>query len=82
VYQSDLIQAIRLGIRKINVGSALKQAYFEGTCRACQAVNKEAYNPYEVVGSGLESDILVAGRLALRRTVEELMRVFGSAGRV
>ena len=82
VYRSDLVKAIHLGIRKINVGSVVKQAYFEGIWRACQEVNKEAYNPYEVIGSGFEGDILVAGRLAMQKTVEELMHVFGSAGRV
>ena len=38
------------------------------------------YNPYDVIGSGLSEDVLVAGRLAMQRTVEEWMHLFGSAG--
>ena len=77
---SDLKEATRLGVRKINVGSILKQSYFETMRRACMKVGDD-YNPYEVVGSGLDNDVLAAGRVALQKTVEDLMRLFGSAGR-
>jgi fructose/tagatose bisphosphate aldolase len=80
VVREDLVSAVKLGIRKINVGSILKLSYFEATRQACQGVG-EHYNPYQVVGSGLEQDILVAGRLAVQRVTEELMHLFGSAGR-
>lgn len=79
VQPSDLQEAIRRGIRKINVGSALKQAYFEALRGACTVIT-EQYNPYEVIGSGLGSDVLMAGRLALQQRVEEWMRLLGSAG--
>jgi ketose-bisphosphate aldolase len=80
VNRQDLMAAIELGIRKINVGSALKQAYFESMRKACANVG-DGYNPYEVIGSGQSSDVLMAGRVALQREVEELMRLFGSAGK-
>jgi fructose/tagatose bisphosphate aldolase len=76
----DLVEAIQLGIRKINVGSALKQAYFESMQTACSSIG-DGYNPYEVIGSGQSNDVLMAGRVALQRAVEELMRLFGSAGK-
>jgi len=79
VHPGDLQEAIRGGIRKINVGSALKQAYFEALRDACAAA-EEPYNPYEVIGSGLSADVLMAGRLALQQRVEEWMQLFGSAG--
>jgi fructose/tagatose bisphosphate aldolase len=79
VRREDLAAAIGCGVRKINVGSVLKQAYL-GALRASCAALPELYNPYEVIGSGLPADVLVAGRLALQHTVEELMRLFGSAG--
>ena len=72
---NDLAEAIRLGIRKINVGSALKRAYFEAMRMAATQVGDD-YNPYEVIGSGLAGDVLTAGRLALQKTVEDWMRVF------
>lgn len=75
----DLVEAIRLGIRKVNVGSRLKQSYFEALRLACAQVGN-SYNPYEIIGSGLSSDVLVAGRLALQSTVEDWMHLLGSAG--
>jgi ketose-bisphosphate aldolase len=77
VDRSDLKEAIRLGIRKINVGSALKRAYFEALRQTAVQAGDD-YNPYEVVGSGLAGDALTAGRTALQKTVEDWMRVFGS----
>jgi fructose/tagatose bisphosphate aldolase len=78
--RNDLAEAIRLGIRKINVGSVLKQTFFNATRAACAAAAEDS-NPYEVIGSGLAGDVLVAGRSAMRRVVEALMVRFGSAGR-
>ena len=63
-----------------NVGSILKRSYFEAVRRACSTIGPE-YNPYEVVGSGLENDVLTAGRVALQKVVKELMKLLGSAGR-
>ena len=80
VDSSDLREAIRLGIRKINVSSCLKQAYLEALRQACSAIGRD-YHPYEVIGSGLESDILVAGRTALMKTVEDYLVLFGSTNR-
>lgn len=80
VHEADLAEAIRQGVRKINVGSRLKQVYFEAIRRAVRSVG-EHYNPYEVVGSGLPGDVLTVGRLALQEAVGGLMRLFGSVGR-
>jgi ketose-bisphosphate aldolase len=76
----EIEEAVHRGIRKVNVGSVLKQAYFENLRRSCQEV-AEDYNPYSVIGSGLQSDILVAGRQAMQAEVERLMDVFGSSGK-
>lgn len=80
VAPEDLAAAIRFGVRKINVGSALKQAFFAALCAACDA-GRYHKNPYEVIGSGLAADVLVAGRLAMQAKVQEFMHCFGSAGR-
>ncbi|HXW29889.1 MAG TPA: class II fructose-bisphosphate aldolase [Xanthobacteraceae bacterium] len=77
---ADLQAAIGMGIRKINVGSRLKQAFLAALQDACRAVPDEA-NPYEAIGSGLDGDVLLAGRRAMAIEVERLMRLFGSAGR-
>jgi len=80
VYREDIVKVINLGIRKINVGRILKRSYFEALRNACSEV-KDDYNNYHVVGSGLDSDVLNRGRVALEKTVEDLMRLFGSAGK-
>jgi ketose-bisphosphate aldolase len=80
VSRRDLAEAIRRGVRKINVASVLKRSFFEAVRGACAAVGP-GYNPYDVVGSGLKEDVLASGRLAMRKSVEDLMRVFGSAGK-
>jgi fructose-bisphosphate aldolase, class II len=80
VNRDDLKSAIQLGTCKINVGSSLKQVYFEALRDACDAVTFP-YNPYEIIGSGLGSDVIAVGRLALQRQVENYMRLFNSAGK-
>ena len=80
VEPEDLVAAIRIGIRKINVGSILKQTYIKALQSACQNLTDDA-NPYESIGSGLTNDVLTAGRVAMQNKTEELMRLFGSAGR-
>lgn len=80
VYPKDLATAVENGIRKINVGSALKQAYFKALREMCLATD-ESYNPYQVIGSGLSEDVLIAGRIALQQKVEEYMHLFGSSGK-
>jgi len=77
---ADLHAAADHGVRKINVGSRLKQAYFEALRAACAEVIAST-NPYEVLGSGLDADVLVAGRIAMQREVERFMALFGSAGK-
>ena len=80
VYPADMVEAIRLGIRKINVGSVLKRTYFE-TMRDASVRAGDDYNPYHVIGSGMDGDVLTVARVALQRTVEDLMRLYGSAGK-
>lgn len=80
VDRADLRQAAQLGIRKVNIGSAIKQAYLSGLRKACAGLT-EGFNPYEAMGSGFAADVLVSGRLAMQSVVEDLLHVFGSAGR-
>jgi fructose/tagatose bisphosphate aldolase len=80
VQRADLSRAIQLGIRKVNVGSRLKKVYFEELRDACRVIN-DTYNPYDVIGSGLKDDVLVSGRIALQKTVQDLMELFGSTNK-
>ncbi len=77
--REDLAAAVEIGVRKINVGSRLKQVFFEEMRSATAGVNDRT-NPYSVLGSGGEQDVLMAGRLAMQSAVEDLMQLFGSVG--
>lgn len=79
VRRDDLREAIRRGARKINVGSALKRACIE-SLRAALAGLGPDYNPYEAVGSGLASDVMVGCRRAIQDLTRGYMELFGSAG--
>jgi ketose-bisphosphate aldolase len=78
--KDELSCAVGKGIRKVNVGSRLKQAFYHAI-QASIVADDETHNPYEVIGSGLEQDILVQGRLAMTRVVREYMEALGSAGK-
>ena len=80
VSRTDLRDAVRRGARKINVGSALKRACIE-SMRSALAGTGPAYNPYEVVGSGLPADVMVAGRMAVQDVTRGFMELFDSAGK-
>lgn len=80
VRPADLRAAAQRGIRKINVGSVLKRTYFESLRRASLGAGDQ-YNPYVVIGSGLEGDVLVAARNSLTDKIVEMMQYFGSAGK-
>ena len=80
VHDTDIIEAIKLGIRKINVGKVLKQTYFEVLKSEIVKVNND-YDPYKVVGSGLDSDVLNSARIKLQKEIEGLMELFGSKGK-
>lgn len=80
ISREDIQAAIKGGISKVNVGSVLKKTFFETLRRACDAV-EPGYNPYLVLGSGLRGDVQTEARLAMQEVVEDLMRLFGSAGK-
>jgi fructose/tagatose bisphosphate aldolase len=80
VSREDLREAVRRGARKINVGSALKRACIESMRRDIGGM-KSDYNPYEVVGSGLATDVMVGCRRAVQEVTTGYLELFGSAGK-
>jgi ketose-bisphosphate aldolase len=74
----SLREAIRLGVAKVNYGTYLKQRYLSAI-RA--ALAHETGNPHEMLGLGGQSDVMVAGRLAVRDAVLERIETLGCCGR-
>jgi len=79
VTSESLAACVACGIAKINVGSNLKRVFFNALRDACLAADED-FNPYDIIGSGLKEDVLVRGRIAMRKMVEDLMDLFGSSG--
>ena len=80
IHHEDIAEAVKIGIRKINVGRELKQSYFLAIRNSCIDTESD-FNPYKVIGSGTYEDILNIARIALQKTVENLMDLFGSSNK-
>jgi fructose/tagatose bisphosphate aldolase len=75
----SLQQAIQLGVAKVNYGTYLKQRYLQAL-RA--ALLQQPSNPHELLGMGGPSDVMVAGRLAVRDAVLERITLLGCCDKV
>lgn len=76
----DVRQSVLNGISKINVGSLIKQAYFESIREAVTRTGKD-YNPYQLVGSGQESDVNTRASMKVQEVVENLLDLFMSTNK-
>ena len=64
-------EAVRLGVRKINIDTEIRLA-FAGAVRTKLAEDEKVYDPREILGPA---------RQAMEQVVREKIRLFGSAGR-
>lgn len=78
IAEDSLRQAINLGVAKVNYGTRLKQTYLHAVRTA---LKNDAIDPHDLLGRGGESDIMVAGRLAVRDEVLRQIQVLGSEGK-
>ena len=70
-------EAIRLGVAKVNYGTYLKQRYLAAVLAT---LAQEQSNPHELLGMGGGSDVMIAGRLAVRDAVLERIDTLGCCG--
>lgn len=80
IEQEDIKEAVKHGISKINVSSAMKQIYFETIRKECKKIGPN-YNPYLIVGSGFKEDIITKANINVQEFVEKTITVFGSSGK-
>jgi ketose-bisphosphate aldolase len=78
ITRQSVVEAVRLGVAKVNYGTYLKQRYLQAV-RA--ALGEDRANPHELLGLGGPYDVLVAGRLAMRDAVLERIEMLGCCGR-
>jgi ketose-bisphosphate aldolase len=78
IEDESLKQAIRLGVKKVNFGTYMKQIYL----RALRVVlASDEPNPHALLGGGGETDILVVGRKTIRDAVLERIELLGCCGK-
>jgi fructose-bisphosphate aldolase class II len=77
--ESSLRDAIAAGVTKVNYGTVLKVAYLRAIADKLAATCRLT-NPHARLGSGLDTDVLMAGRLAVREEIWKIMQVLGSCG--
>ena len=77
---ASLREAIDAGISKVNYGSVLKQSFLDAV-HGTLSRTRDLTNPHARLGDGSATDILVAGRSAVRAEVAALMEVLGCCGR-
>ena len=78
IEDGSLKKAIRLGIRKVNYGTYMKQRYLKAI-RAGLANGEQ--NPHALLGGGSETDTMVVGRNIVRDAVLERIELLGCCGK-
>lgn len=78
IEDESLRQAVRLGIRKVNYGTYMKQHYLKAI-RA--GLSNGEQNPHALLGDGSETDTMVVGRKVVRDAVLERIELLGCCGK-
>ncbi len=78
IEDNSLKTAIRLGVRKVNFGTYMKQKYLDAL-RSALALAEP--NPHALLGGGSETDVLEVGRKVIRDAVLERIELLGCCGR-
>ena len=81
VDEQSMREAVRAGIRKVNIGRAVKKAAFHSVQERSSHIGSE-YPGYEVLGAGGPIDLFGGIDEAIGDAVRKLMDLFGSSGRV
>lgn len=77
----ELRKAIRGGVCKINVGTALRRRYITSLKRYFLEHDVDTLDPGEVTSTGGKVDMLTAARAEVASEVQSLMKLFGSESR-
>jgi fructose/tagatose bisphosphate aldolase len=78
IASASLVQAIALGVAKVNYGTYLKQRCLAAMRQALAAGDG---NPHHLLGDGGGKDLVVVGRHAVRDAVLERIELLGCCGK-
>jgi fructose/tagatose bisphosphate aldolase len=77
VSDDSVREALRLGVRKVNYGTYIKQHYLDALSGGLRA---DINNPHDLLGGGSATDVLEIGRAAVRDAVLERIDLLGCGG--
>jgi fructose/tagatose bisphosphate aldolase len=78
IEDQSLKAAIRLGVRKVNYGTYMKQKYLHALRGS---LSSREPNPHALLGDGSDTDVIVVGRTVIRDTVLERIELLGCCGK-
>lgn len=73
----DMKEAIRLGMCKVNVGTALKRAYLDYIQSYLKDHNVDKMDPHNVIGRGGQEDMLCGAREVITDVILTFMKTLG-----
>jgi ketose-bisphosphate aldolase len=76
----DINELIKRGLCKMNLGTALNQAFLDGM-DSVQKSGSQNISPKYRIGSGLKEDILAGGEISMKELVRYKMKVYGSSAK-
>ena len=80
IADGDINELIKRGLCKMNLGTALNQAFLDGM-ESVQKSGPKNISPKYRIGSGLKEDILAGGEISMKELVRYKMKVYGSSGK-
>ena len=80
ISDEDVKKLVSLGMAKLNVGASLKEA-FVGAIKNTICDLDGYINPNDLLGKGGKTDIMTAGRLAMKEVVLHYIELLGCAGK-
>jgi len=76
----DIKKLVSLGMAKLNVGASLKKAFADAMKTTLDSINNYV-NPNDLLGKGGKTDVMTAGRIAMKDIVLNYMEWLGCAGK-
>ncbi len=81
ICEENIKEAIKLGICKVNVGTALKRVFINTISFYLNENNVVNMDPHDIIGKGGKHDLLCKARTNVAEEVIKFIKIFGSEGK-
>jgi fructose/tagatose bisphosphate aldolase len=78
IADEDVGKLIEHGLCKVNIGTALNQAFLNGMEKVKKSSTQDVSPKYRI-GSGLKDDIMAGGEIDMKESVKYKIKIYGSA---